>query len=339
VHLATEQPFDHDFPTRRFAKAPTLLATKEHEHLPLHLQSPPVPMLSWDRADEIVLLTAPEPEARAYFCMSAPYRDGAAAERIHAGRDRSKDSTTEALLFGDDIKTMLEARFCELITGEEVAQVRALLRLLASVEEKPTGSRRRLLGWPRAMNEAERAVLRTLEVLHHAKVPFPTATSTRDIGMRADAAASLDFKKFFQQFKLLVWQFYVFCYKGDFYRLATIPTGAVGPPIFAQVLSRAILALAVRSTTDAHDTVHSDCMIDNLRLVSNDMHLLRATWHQLLNICDYVGITVGEAAPPAVRGLSPYTFLGIRFVRVRSSIFCLISVGILVDFVKWNPTR
>jgi hypothetical protein len=70
---------------------------------------------------------------------------------------------------------------------------------------------------------------------------------------------------------------------------------------------------SVRSTTDAHDTVHSDCMIDNLRLVSNDMRLLRARWHQLLNICDYVGNTVGEAAPPAVRGHSPYTFLGIRF--------------------------
>jgi hypothetical protein len=270
-------------------------------------------MLSWERADAIVRLAATEPEARAYFAMSAPYRDYDAAEAIHAARDRTKDSDREAMLFGDDIEAMTRAQFCERLSADDVRHVRALARLLASVEDKPTGPRRRLLGWPRAMNEAERAILRALEVFHHAKVPFPTAASSRDTGMRFDAAASLDFKKFFQQFKLLVWQFYAFLYKGTFYRLATIPTGAVGPPIFAQVLSRAILALAIRTTAEAHDQVASDCMIDNLRLVSDDMHALRAAWHCMLNICDYVGITVGEVSPPAHRGSSPYTFLGIRF--------------------------
>jgi hypothetical protein len=52
-------------------------------------------------------------------------------------------------------------------------------------------------------------------------------------------------------------------------QLTTVPTGAVGPPLFAEVLTRAVCAKAVRMA-HAQDCVLFDTMIDNGRFVSND---------------------------------------------------------------------
>jgi hypothetical protein len=174
--------------------------------------------------------------------MSAHYRDPRAAARLLRDRDTSLDTTRDALLFGKDIAKLQEASFCR-----KVDRTTSFLQLMLMtvVEERASGTRRRILGWPESLNEAERLIKHALK-LRGIDVPFPSATSTRDLGARFRYAASLDFTKFFQQFLLITWQFFTFRYEGDVYALATIPTGAVGPPLIGQVLSRALLTLAVR---------------------------------------------------------------------------------------------
>ena len=58
-------------------------------------------------------------------------------------------------------------------------------------------------------------------------------------------AAHIDLTKFFQQFVLRAKHRFYFAHKGKVYALTTIPTGAVSPPIMAQILRRACVTLAI----------------------------------------------------------------------------------------------
>jgi hypothetical protein len=75
--------------------------------------------------------------------------------------------------------------------------------------------------------------------------------------------ASLDFKKFYQQFELLVKQFFAFVVGNIVHILATIPTGAASPPLFANALRRTLLAISVRAG-GVQDRVEFDCCIDSV---------------------------------------------------------------------------
>jgi hypothetical protein len=124
--------------------------------------------------------------------------------------------------------------------------------------------------------------------------------------------ATLDFKKFYQQFELHTKPFWAFIHADRVYLLSTIATGGVFPPLFAQALSRSLLALAVRTVAAEHVVEH-DCCIDNLRLASDNIHALRAAWFELLDLCAKLGATIGEMNPPAA---SPYTYLGMLFSEI-----------------------
>jgi hypothetical protein len=161
------------------------------------------------------------------------------------------------------------------------------------------------------MNAAERILLSTLKN-DHAIVPWFKASSVRDRGVKKKFAASLDFAKFFQQFELLVKDFWAVKFDDRVFHLSTIPTGAVLPPLFCQALSHSMLCLAVRRSGTTQLVEH-DCCIDNLRMCSDNLHALRAAWQELLSIIEQLGATIGEHTPPPTDTPLCYTYLGMDF--------------------------
>jgi hypothetical protein len=163
---------------------------------------------------------------------------------------------------------------------------KALVRLFATVEERDGQERRRVISWPRSINEAEREIL---ELLKDAgcEIKMPRVEEIRDLGARAKYAATLDFKKFYQQFELLVKDFWGIEVDGKYYHLRSMPTGAAGPPSIAQLLSTVLLRIAVKRTEADHAGAAAklgwDSNIDNLRMVSNNLEILNVAWLHLLS--------------------------------------------------------
>lgn len=304
---------------RMFAKRPTQVADISFAHLDLHVQNPPVAYLSWSAADLVIDLAATEADARIWADATAVYRHEAAARQLYEHRVSEPELPREALLFGNDLQLLIDSEFA-VDTGlsqeafERSNKFAFYVRLFSVVEERNGTQRRRVIAWPENLNEDERLHKQRLSELHF-RPRFYTAREIRDTGTCYKYAASLDFKKFFQQFELLTKNFWCFVYRGRVFRLSTIPTGAVFPPLLAQALSRTLLSLSVRKANVTQYVKH-DCCIDNLRLASDNLHALWAAWHELLEICSFVGATIGEQQPPPTSALSPYTYLGMKFFVV-----------------------
>jgi hypothetical protein len=107
-------------------------------------------------------------------------------------------------------------------------------------------------------------------------------------------------KSSINNFELLVKQFFAFVVGNIVHILATIPTGAASPPLFANALSRTLLAISVRAG-GVQDRVEFDCCIDNLRFCSDDLNALWIAWHELIAICAKLGATIGDQQPPPQR--------------------------------------
>jgi hypothetical protein len=304
----------HHVHYRMYAKRPTQIATIEHTSLPLHVQSPPVPFLSWEIADHIMRLAASQADETMWFTASSVYRDESCARVLFENRDATRDVDGEALLLGNDIDLLIESKFA-VATNQTLKQFNALnnsnvccIKLFSTVEHRTT-VRRRMIGWPASLNIAEKAIVTQLEK-QHVKVRFYSAREVRDNSVKFTYAASLDFKKFYQQFELLIKHFWIFTVNANVFMLSTIPTGAVFPPLFTQALSRTLLALAIRCA-NVEDRVNFDCCIDNLRLLSDDLDALWAAWHELIALCKHLGATIGEMnPPPATHTPISYTYLG-----------------------------
>jgi hypothetical protein len=298
-----------------FAKRPTQLATELHANLPLHVQNPPVPYLSWSAADSVIRLAATDADTRMWFETSAVYRDATAADAMFQSHTPGEDPT-EAKIFNDDIKLLVDSGFAieTKLTRKAFETQHARFnyaRLFSVIEVRNGAERRRVIAWPKTLNETE-SLFKLKLATEHCKARYYTAKEIVDNGLSMHYAASLDFKKFFQQFELLTKTNWCFLYRGLVYLLATIPTGAVFPPLLAHALSRTLLALAVRRANVSH-LVRHDCNIDNLRLTSNNLHALWAAWHELLHLCSWINATIGDLNPPPVTSPSPYVYLGMRF--------------------------
>jgi hypothetical protein len=238
--------------------------------------------------------------------FSAPYREIGAAEDLHAARDSSLDpGVDDSSLLPGDGRVMMQCGVAE--PPSNPLSCRVTLIVFSVLEEEK--ARRRIISWPRAANAAQRRLLQLLKA-RHVTVPFADArTATTRVAFAFFAIA--DFVKYFQQFAILesVRHLYAFILDDVMLQLTTVPTGAVGPPLFAEVLTRAVCAKAVRMA-NAQDSVLFDTMIDNVRFVSNDEGKLKAVWQLFLDICLDIGITVGETSPPAAH---EYVFLGCRY--------------------------
>ena len=193
--------------------------------------------------------------------------------------------------------------------------IRFPIKLFSVIEEKTTGLRRRMIGWPLSTNDLERAIYEeSVAPLH---VPFASAASARTAAVYAFAAQA-DFKKYFQQFELLSKSAFCFVHGERVFTLASVPTGAVGPPVFAEILTRAVAAYAIRSC-NAGNVVHADTMIDNVRFFSDDLAALTNVWRAFIECCTVIGITIGDQMPPSST-MQPYVFMGIAFDHVRHTV-------------------
>lgn len=302
---------------RLFAKRPTQIAEPHHASIPLHTQNPPVPFLSWTKADAIMRLAASDGDEHVWFAATRVYREDSSAREIFLNRKPEFDSTLPARLLGNDLADLLECKFAidTELSVEEFQQQHgfevAFVMLFSAIEARNELERRRMIGWPKAMNEGEHKLADQL-IRQHRKVRFDVAAEVRDRGVNLAFAASLDFKKFYQQFELIVKRFWAFIVEGRVFLLSTIPTGAVLPALFAQALSRTMLKLAIRKAGATH-LVQSDSCIDNLRLCSDDVHALNAAWFELLQLCDNIGCTIGEMNPPPTSLQYEYVYLGMKF--------------------------
>lgn len=282
--------------------------------LPLHIQFPPIAFLDWDAADEIVRTAATEGEERFWHKMSATYRSAECAAAMWDARDRSMDSAHyDANLFGGDIDEIARTQFASMIPR---ASARGFVKLFSLLEKAK--ERRRIIGWPKAFNAAERECVRILR-LSHAVVPFPRIEDICQ-AVRYKYAAQLDLKKMFQQLALTggAHEYFCFTYQGVTYSLATVPTGAVAPPLLAQILLRSFCALAIRAT-NCTDTVHAHVLIDNARFASNDFDALCAVWNEVHRLFAAAKVTVGEITAPTP-DMQPYVFLGITFDHVTGTV-------------------
>ena len=306
-----------DHRLRIFAKPPTLVATEEHAHLKLHVQSPPVKRLSWAVADEIVAMAASAAEEAVWWTFCKHYRDDAAAAALWEKRDTNLDispDNSSGLLDGD-IDTLLQTAFAEKIGPiDNLPEGYCLAcRIFTVVEEFK--QRRRIIAWTRATNAEERRILGAMKAAHFI-VPFPRVGTLRRRALYR-YAAHLDLTKFFQQFELVARKRYAFVHKGEVYVLATVPTGAVGPPLLAQILLRAVVCLSIRECSTG-SLVVLDTMIDNARICSNDFDALTATWNRIHFHLSRLGSTVGDFLEPIEQ--PTYEFLGMLFDHKRLSV-------------------
>jgi hypothetical protein len=174
---------------RLFAKRPTQIATVEDQAFPLHIQNPPVPFLSWSIADELIKIGANDGDEVVWFSTTPAYRDEAAAIKLFSDRNASFDHPSSAALFGDDLKILLDSKFA-MNTGMTIEQFKKkfssrvlFVKLFAAVEVRNV-TRRRIIGWPRGMNEAERKVIKELKNHRHARVMFASASEVRNRGVK-----------------------------------------------------------------------------------------------------------------------------------------------------------
>lgn len=248
--------------------------------------------------------------------------------------------------FGEcDMAKLTQASFV-LNTGQDVQSYTRIhgavgfVKLFAVEEEKPEGHRRRVISWPEETNEAERKIKDQLEA-RLGKVMFYNATQVRDTSATYKYAASLDLKKFFQQFELLSKQIFVVVHKGTVYELNTVPTGAVFPPLFAQLLTTTILKASIEVASPSQH-VEFDACIDNLRIASDHEESINKVWSSLLGLLNSIGITIGEINHPST---GAYTYLGMDVsasparavsVSAKSRTKALRAANNLEDWMVWQ---
>jgi hypothetical protein len=307
-----------------FVKKPSQVAFKpQHADLPLHLQFPNVDIIPWQQADDIIASVASQEDQQAWVMLTAIFRSPEAARVMFEHRDASLDVLGDsALLAGDnfqnDIDVMLAKGYC--MKFEEHHQAHSSTnpelqnKVLCFAVIEAVKNRRRLIGWPRSLNSAERLLLK--ELGYKSKFSDLATLCSR---ARRRFFAQLDLTKYFQQFLLITRTFFTFTFRGRRYVLRTIPTGGSSCPVMAQILTTSCVRLAIRLASPSHQ-VDYDTIIDNIRLASDDFGSIMAVWTTLLEVFKSINCTVGDMTPPhdlCASNLSNdtvhYTFAGIRF--------------------------
>ena len=185
-------------------------------------------------------------------------------------------------------------------------ELRPLLRIFSVVEKMNT--RRRIIAWPRSVNEAAREEMANFT----GEWPyFPTATDCV-MPVKRKYARTADLKKFYQQFELRNKQDYCFQAGTKIYALSTVPTGHVFPPYFAQT----ILSSLRRAILSRWQNVDVTMWLDNIRVAADDEIVLDLVWQYMLAVFDDLGITLGESTAITQR----YDFLGVTYDHTQASV-------------------
>jgi hypothetical protein len=166
-----------------------------------------------------------------------------------------------------DIETLTTAAFLL-----PIAHASCFVKLFTVPEREK--ERRRVVGWPRATNAAERKVVQAAAY----RCRFFTTAEVRD-NAKYTYAAQADFKKFFQLFEVTPECTGYFAVGGGL-GLATMPTGGVAPPLIAHTLTSAVAVLAIREAGGkASQLLVYDANIDNVRFLSDEIDTLMETLH------------------------------------------------------------
>ena len=304
-----------------YMRRATTLATHKDAPLPLHASSPHVGLVDWSTIDALVKTNSNAAEEKIY-AMCHVYRTQEAAESLYAELPQQHKNEGEAALLGNDIITLQECEFAERSPPQtDQRSVSQTIKVFSVVELQK--NRRRVITWPKQLNAIERRRLREIRE-QGGDVLFPTIENIVKNARRCFSAQA-DFTKYFQQFPLApdCRRFFTFAYRGTVFEILTVPTGAVSVPLWTQVVTRCIALDAIR-TAGAQLSVFFDCVIDNVRFVSDSLEDLCSVWQHFKSTCKRLNITLGDSMEP---GLNNYTFLGIRFSTKNRNDACSISIG------------
>lgn len=274
------------------ARWPKKHHTQDPEALswPLHVKQ--TSRLSWDKLDELI-----HPTLRAAWNRHAKYFSVTSALLGNCFPIDEREADTAP----GDTDSLLQHRYIE---RTHRSQVRGTVRVFWVPE--PQKKRRRLVTHPVEQNN--------LPIETEVDL-FPSDEEILAGGLKP-VAANIDMVAFFNQFELPEYLRDYFCFKsgGQWYRLATIPTGGREPPMIAQIVLKS-LALRIQEATK----VHATAFIDNLRFAGKPSQVekaLRLVYH----ICKTeLGMQINE--PFDMNLISnTYTFLGIAFEKGKVSI-------------------
>lgn len=273
-----------------------------------------------------------------WFTMTEPFRTAKGALSL-LNEVPAHQSTAVSNLTEDDINHMLSSGFATEL-GEQ-SRTGPTVRLF-TVDEIHK-SRRRVITWPRHSNEIERT---RYESLPKVLFPRPDAISAKAARRYAHL---YDLTKYFQQYAMPQQLSHLWCFSagGRHFGLTTVPTGAVGPPLFGHVLvdsmCRWVIAEGTRSgglTED--DSIGYDAWIDNVRFTSNTEQGLTTCSSLFTLAAARLGVSIGEDS-----GITTsYDFLGLTyehtagFITASSrSIEKLNTFAMLVDKGICSPTE
>jgi hypothetical protein len=213
----------------------------------------------------------------------------------------------------EDIENLVAHGFLVEIRESEV---RSWCRSFNVVEEGK--GRRRWILHPHLFNDATENPIGEEEA-----VPFPRPEDICKKVPKYRLGVPLDFSWFFGQFPTATGNAMTIM-KGDrFFAPTTIATGARQPPLFAQLLTLAIV-MKTCSTVPGSD---GDAYIDNVRLLANSLGSMQTLVCNFFDTVQDIGITVNEKLEDVLRLISTdddalrnYIFLGLQFDHVAKTV-------------------
>lgn len=281
--------------------------------LPLHVQQPPVPHASWSKIEALIADFTPH-LLPLWSITTGPFREYSSAAAFFDKRDMALDPPLHYVqhVSASDIDVMLKTEF---VTqnhqpGDGTAPAIFIFTVAEKRDQDGHPTRRRIISWPRAVNEVARETLRTEKPI---TPKFPTLYEQL-AAVRYKWGKTIDLQKFFQQFAIedTCRKFYNFSFEKKTLELRTIPTGHVFPPFFAQCTLEALKAYLNHSYPDIDISI----WLDNIRFTGNDIETIQKAAIDFRMKCGQLGISIGLDGPISQH----YDFLGITYDHVRSSV-------------------
>ena len=216
----------------------------------------------------------------------------------------------EAELTEEDINRMIAQQVIELTSYDEA---RGWCRVFTVTEVEK--HRRRLISEP-MLNYAD---------YDPGSVHLATAQDILN-GVGHHKAMIHDFPWFYGQMPipLEARSFYCFAWRGNIYRLCTVPTGSRWTPEFAQAITSSIVTRATgKIPNDAKPGekpnecfIHTDTYIDDARVCTTDDDIELLT-QNFLHTCEKATVDVGQT-PPIIA--TEYDFLGVACSHTDGSV-------------------
>jgi hypothetical protein len=279
--------------------------------LPLHHKS--VPHLDWAQADKYVAAFA-KGEWNLWKDLTRPFRDPSFWLEYEVEIQDIRDSH----LLGKDAEELVKDNLLRRVDEKEVKQYAHSFTVIEEAKQ-----RRRWILWPKNFNER----CRRWGAARKGHVYFPEMDTLKKKVSKLFARC-FDFAAFFHQFRIEQDCALYFCIRaeGKSYAPSTVPTGAVQPPLFAQILCNAICAAI------SAPGVETDGFIDNIRIASDTQEQMDTATSVLRHVVEKLGITLNEGFEET----PTYTFLGIMFDHEKKE--CSLGQK-TVDKLKTIPKR